>query len=31
MKPLFKHYLFVDYATQGYSAIAGLLILFGVG
>jgi membrane-associated phospholipid phosphatase len=24
---LFRHYLFVDYATQGYSALAGLLIL----
>lgn len=25
---LFKHYRFVDYATQGYNALVGLLILF---
>jgi len=29
--PLFAHYVFVDYATQGYIALVGLIILFGHG
>jgi membrane-associated phospholipid phosphatase len=28
MRKLFKHYTFVDYATQGYAVLVGLLILF---
>jgi len=27
--PLLAHYVFVDYATQGYIALVGLIILFG--
>jgi len=27
--PLFAHYVFVDYATQGYIVLVGLIILFG--
>ena len=29
--PLLAHYAFVDYATQGYIALVGLIILFGHG
>ena len=29
LSPLFGHYVFVDYATQGYIVLVGVIILFG--